>query len=85
VQALGIFSILWIPAANGAIANGRWQALASYPVMAALGLAASGVAFSLTLALVKALGVRRAKIAAHFAKAAPGHEWFYLAGPTETL
>ena len=64
VQALGIFSILWIPAANGAIANGRWQALASYPVMAALGLAASGVAFSLTLALVKALGVRRAKIAA---------------------
>jgi ABC-2 type transport system permease protein len=64
VQALGIFAILWIPFANGAIANGRWQALASYPVMAAIGLAATGVAFAMTLSLVTALGVRRAKIAA---------------------
>jgi len=64
VQALGIFAVLWIPFANGAVANGRWQALASYPVMGAIGLACAGIAFAMTLALVRAFGVRRAKTAA---------------------
>lgn len=64
VQSLGIFAVLWIPFANGAALNGRWQALASYPVMAAMALAAAGAAFASTLALVRALGVRRAKTAA---------------------
>jgi ABC-2 type transport system permease protein len=64
IQSLGIFAVLWIPFANGAIYHGRWQALASYPVMAAIGLASSAAAFAATLALVRALGVRRAKTAA---------------------
>ena len=78
VQALGIFAILWIPFANGAVANGRWQALASYPVMMAMGLAASGVAFALTLALVRAFGVRRAKIAAQIMGAVLGAGLFIV-------
>jgi len=78
VQALGIFAILWIPFANGAIYNGRWQALASYPVMVAIGLGAAGVAFAMTLALVTAFGVRRAKIVAQIVGAFLGAGLFLV-------
>jgi ABC-2 type transport system permease protein len=64
VQSLGVFAVLWIPFANGAAWHGRWQALASYPAMMAIGLAAAAAAFAATLTLVRALGVRRAKTAA---------------------
>jgi ABC-2 type transport system permease protein len=64
IQALGAFALLWIPFANGAILNGYWPALASYPMLLALGLGAAAVAFAATLSLVRALGARRAKTVA---------------------
>jgi ABC-2 type transport system permease protein len=78
VQSLGIFAVLWIPFANGAVVNGRWQALASYPVMAAMGLGAAAAAFAATLTLVRALGVRRAKTAAQVLGALVGAGLFLV-------
>lgn len=60
-QSLGIFAMLWLPFAHAAMAHGRWQAVATYPVLAALALGSTAVGFSSTLALVRAFGVRRAK------------------------
>jgi ABC-2 type transport system permease protein len=61
VQSLGFFALLWIPFANAAIAQGHWRLAATYPVLAALGLGAVAFAFASTLALVRALGARRAR------------------------
>jgi ABC-2 type transport system permease protein len=46
--------------------------LAGYPVLAAFGLGATGVAFAATLALVRAFGVRRAKVIAQVLGAIAG-------------
>ncbi|HUQ29808.1 MAG TPA: hypothetical protein VM051_14525 [Usitatibacter sp.] len=64
LQSLGIFALFWIPFVNGALLHGHWQVLASYPVLAALGLLASAAAFAATLSLVRAFGTRRAKTVA---------------------
>ncbi len=64
IQSLGAFALLWIPFANGAVLNGYWQALAAYPMLLGLGLAATAGAFAATLALVRVFGARRAKTVA---------------------
>ena len=69
VQALGFFAIAWIPFANGAIAHGHWELLATYPVLLAFGLGAVACAFASTLALVRAYGARRARTIAQIAGA----------------
>jgi ABC-2 type transport system permease protein len=72
IQSLGAFGLLWVPFANGAIMNGRWQALASYPMLLALGLGAVAAAFAATLALVRWFGARRAKTIAQIGGAFVG-------------
>ena len=69
VQSLGFFAVAWVPFANGAIAHGHWQLVATYPVLLAFGLGAVACAFASTLALVRAYGARRARTIAQIAGA----------------
>lgn len=78
VQSLGIFAIFWIPFANGAILNGHWELVATYPMMAGLGLGAAACAFAATLALVRAFGARRAKTIAQITGAFLGAAIFLV-------
>ena len=63
-QSIVLTGIIWVPFANGGILHGYWWMLAGYPVMAAIALGVTGFAFAATLALVRAFGVRRAKVIA---------------------
>ena len=69
VAALALFAL---PFANAAVFTGRWAPLAAYPVLLALGLAGAGIAFGVTLVLVRLLGLRRARVAAQLTGASVG-------------
>jgi ABC-2 type transport system permease protein len=72
LQSVGILVLLWSPFADGAAMHGHWRMLAGYPVLAAAGLGATALAFAATLALVRAFGVRRAKVIAQVLAAVVG-------------
>lgn len=85
VRGIGIAlqSILWptlivLPFAHGGIVRGQWGLLATYPTLLALGLGVTALAFGLTLALVKLLGVRRARMVAQVIGAISGALLFLL-------
>lgn len=52
---------LLVPFVNMGIARGQWGLLGAYPVLVSVGLGVSGLAFALTLLLVRWLGARRAR------------------------
>ena len=53
-----------LPIANMGPVHGHWETLLAYPVLAAFGLASAALGFAGTLALVRLLGLRRARVAA---------------------
>jgi ABC-2 type transport system permease protein len=69
VATVGIFLL---PLANVAPLHGHWQVLLAYPVLAAVGLASAAIALAASLALVRAFGVRRARVLAQVTGAIVG-------------
>ena len=59
--AAALPAFLLLPFSHALAARGRWETLASYPLVIAAGLGAAAVALSATVALVHAVGVRRAR------------------------
>jgi ABC-2 type transport system permease protein len=72
VQSVGILAVFWLPFANGAILHGHWRLAAGYLGLAGFALGATGLAFAATLSLVRAFGVRRAKVIAQVLGAVAG-------------
>ncbi|HEY4997825.1 MAG TPA: hypothetical protein VII36_01720, partial [Usitatibacter sp.] len=72
LASVAMAALFWLPFANMAAVFGHWGALASYPVLVAMGLLCSALAFAGTLALVRWLGPRRARVAAQVAGAIAG-------------
>jgi ABC-2 type transport system permease protein len=71
-QSVGFVALFWLPFANAGILHGHWRLAAGYAVLAAFALGATGIAFASTLALVRAFGVRRAKVIAQIVGAIAG-------------
>ncbi|HZZ93121.1 MAG TPA: hypothetical protein VFE23_11200 [Usitatibacter sp.] len=61
---VALVALLWSPFVNVGLFFGRARALLAYPVLAAFGLACASIAFCVTLALARVVGVRRARILA---------------------
>jgi ABC-2 type transport system permease protein len=72
LQCVGTIALFWLPFAHGAVMHGHWRMLAAYPVLASAGLGVTALAFAATLALVRAFGVRRAKVIAQVLGAVAG-------------
>lgn len=70
--SVATLAIFILPVANMGPFAGKWGSLAAYPMLAAVGLASAGIALAATLTLVRAMGVRRAKIAAQILGAVVG-------------
>ena len=60
--AVATVALFVLPLANTAPLHGHWGALATYPVLAATGLACAAFAFATTFALVRLVGIRRARV-----------------------
>jgi ABC-2 type transport system permease protein len=71
-RSVGFVALFWLPFANTGVLHGHWRLAAGYAVLAAFALGATGVAFAATLALVRAFGVRRAKVVAQILGAIAG-------------
>ncbi len=78
LQCVGLVALFWLPFANAAAMHGHWRMLAGYPVRTALGLGVTALAFAATLALVRAFGVRRAKVIAQVLGALAGAAIFLV-------
>lgn len=76
LQSVAVMAVFWLPFANAGALRGHWRMLAGYPVLVAFGLGATAVAFAATLVLVRAFGVRRAKVIAQVAGALAGAAMF---------
>jgi ABC-2 type transport system permease protein len=72
IGAVATVAVFLLPFANVAPLHGHWRALAAYPVLAAIGLACAALAFAATFALVRAFGLRRARVIAQVAGALAG-------------
>lgn len=72
IGSVAILVFLWMPIANMGAATGHWGALAAYPVILAMGLLSAALALAGTLALVRWLGVRRARVTAQVVGAVTG-------------
>jgi ABC-2 type transport system permease protein len=72
VTSVALLVFLWMPIANMGAAAGHWGALAAYPVIVAMGLLCAALALAGTLALVRWLGVRRARVTAQVVGAVAG-------------
>lgn len=64
VSATLVYALLLLPLAHVGLVTGQARLLAIYPALAALGLGAAAAGMACTLALVRLLGARRARIAA---------------------
>ena len=76
VSAIALPAILITPFAHAGIFAGQWGLIAAYPTLAAIGLGVAGLAFALTLQLVRWLGARRARVAAQILGALIGAALF---------
>jgi ABC-2 type transport system permease protein len=72
MSAIALPAILITPFAHAGIFAGRWSLIAAYPTLVAIGLGVAGIAFALTLQLVRWLGARRARVAAQILGAVIG-------------
>ncbi len=64
LTSVGMIALFFLPMANMGPFAGHWEALAAYPALVAVGLACAAVALTATLALVRWLGLRRARVVA---------------------
>jgi ABC-2 type transport system permease protein len=78
ISAVALFAVIVSPFVNASVIHGRWQMLAAYPVMAAIGLGVTALALALTLWLVRRLGARRARVVAQVTSAFVGAFVFLL-------
>lgn len=75
-SAIALPAIFITPLAHAGIFAGQWGLIAAYPTLAAIGLGIAGIAFALTLQLVRWLGARRARVAAQILGAVIGAALF---------
>ena len=76
IASVAIYAWLLVPFAHVGVFVGQPQLLAIYPALAALGLLAAAVGLALTIALVRVLGARRARVAAQLLGAFVGAALF---------
>ena len=76
VSAVAVYALLLVPVANVGLVTGRARLLAIYPALGALGLLVTALGMALTVALVRLLGARRARIAAQVFGAFVGAGFF---------
>ena len=76
VSAIALPALLMLPLAHGGMFAGHWGFAAVYPMLAAIGLGVAGIAFALTLQLVRWLGARRARVTAQILGALIGASLF---------
>jgi ABC-2 type transport system permease protein len=84
LSSVALFVVLVSPFAHAGIAYGQFGLIAVYPVLLCLGLGITGVAFALTLLLVRWFGARRARVLAQVLGAVIGASLF-LAFQTQNL
>ncbi|PXX38720.1 hypothetical protein [Undibacterium pigrum] len=79
VFSVGIwFFALLTPVANTGLFLGQWRWLGIYPVLLAMSILAAALAMSLTLTLVKSLGIRKTKTVAQILAALTGASMFLV-------
>ena len=76
--SVAVYALLLTPFAHVGLLYGRPALLAIYPALAALGLLAAALGMALTLALVRILGARRARVVAQRLGAFVGAAFFLL-------
>lgn len=76
VSAVALPALFLTPFAHAGIFAGQWSFAAVYPMLVAIGLGVAGIAFALTLQLVRWLGARRARVAAQILGALIGASLF---------
>ena len=76
VSVVAVYALLLAPVANVGLVTGEAQLLAIYPALCALGLLVTGLGMALTVALVRLLGARRARVAAQVFGAFVGAGFF---------
>jgi ABC-2 type transport system permease protein len=62
VASIGSMALFLLPFANMGPFAGNWRALAAWPALGAVGLACAAIALAATLALVRWLGAKRARV-----------------------
>ncbi|MGE5096086.1 MAG: hypothetical protein ACM3SO_13165 [Betaproteobacteria bacterium] len=84
LASVGSIALFALPLGNMGPFVGQWRALAAWPALGALGLAAAALALAGTLGLVRWLGLRRARVVAQLMGAFVGVA-FVLALQAEAL
>ncbi|HEY4958879.1 MAG TPA: hypothetical protein VII31_13785, partial [Caldimonas sp.] len=77
-SSVAVYAFLLTPFAHVGLIYGRPELIAIYPALVALGLLAAALGMALTLALVRMLGARRARVAAQLLGAFVGAAFFLL-------
>jgi ABC-2 type transport system permease protein len=72
VASVGSMAVFLLPFANMGPFVGEWRTLGAWPALAALGLACAAIALATTLALVRWLGLRRARVVSQLLGAVVG-------------
>ena len=78
LNAVALFALLLLPLAHMGVLRGQTGLVAVYPVLAGIGLGVAGLAFALTLLLVRWFGARRARVIAQVLGALIGALLFLL-------
>jgi len=76
VASVTLYAVLLTPFAHAGLVTGKLVLLAVYPALAALALLAAAIGMGLTIALVRALGARRARTVAQLLGALVGAAFF---------
>ena len=76
VSVVAVYAVLLAPVAHVGLLTGESQLLAIYPALAGVGLLATAIGVAMTVALVRLLGARRARIAAQILGALVGAALF---------
>lgn len=78
VSAISLVLLLLLPFVHMGVYHGQWGLLAAYPVLFSMGLGVTGIAFAATLALVRLMGARKARVTAQVLSAITGAALFLL-------
>jgi ABC-2 type transport system permease protein len=85
ISCVGVYAVALVPFAHVGVLIGRPGLLAIYPALAALALLATAIGVTTTIALVRAVGARRARVAAQIVGALVGGLLFLALQSTNLL
>jgi len=78
LNSVALFALVFLPLVHMGIIEGQWGLLAAYPVLLGIALGIAGIAFAVTLFLVRWLGARRARVTAQVLSAVIGASVFLI-------